>query len=178
MIAPRRWVRSALGVSGFALVAGSTVVAATDCQSYGCDAGFDSNPIVMFNEGSLYDKDGAPLSAPETPFYYETSAPDGEHLNFQGGARYCIYHKLGGRPFSVNLWVSFSRTGTSGGNEAPPAGNMAEVLKVTDQVIVVRNDSCGAYFLRVTASAPLQNSAAEPVATSSDSGEEDPCVVK
>ena len=56
----------------------------------------------------------------------------------------------------IEAWVSFSAKGVDGGNEARPAGNMFEVLDVDDTSIVVRNDSCGDYWLRVIASDPVK----------------------
>ncbi|HEU4533241.1 MAG TPA: hypothetical protein VFS00_03955, partial [Polyangiaceae bacterium] len=131
-----------------------------------------------FRGGTRYAADGAPADeAPggaRPPVLYETSAPDGEHLEFNGGARYCLFHGLGRRPFRVEPWVSFSRTGTSSGNEAKPAGNMLEVLHVDDCVIIVRNDSCGEYFLRVSASDPVSLDPAAPPAVC-DGVASDPC---
>ena len=119
--------------------------------------------MITFKGGIVYGIDGNGVSASNPAAFYETSTPDGEHLSFNGGTRYCLYHQLGRRPFSVEPWVSFSRYGTAQGNEAKPAGNMVEVLLVTDQVIVLRNDTCAEYYLRLIASDPVSS-----VATSSN----------
>src|SRR5215207_5826003 len=83
--------------------------AAGACSASDCRVGADSNPVVPFRGGVRYAADGAPPGEGVAPFYYETSPPDGEHLDFNGGARYCIQHGLGRRPFRVEPWVSFSR---------------------------------------------------------------------
>ena len=120
----------------------------------------DDNPLIPFQGGTVYSKEGQAVTSGAPANFYETSTPDGEHLSFNGGTRYCIYHRLGRRPFSVEPWLSFSRYGTSLGNEAKPAGNMVEVLRVTDQVIIVRNNSCSDYYLRMLASDPVSQAPA------------------
>ncbi|MCU0682514.1 MAG: hypothetical protein MUF34_09700 [Polyangiaceae bacterium] len=149
------------------------------CSASDCRVGYESNPLVPFRGGLRYAADGAPADemagGTRPPVYYETSTPAGEHLDFNGGARYCIYHGLGYRPFRVEPWVSFSSTGTTNGNEAKPAGNMLEVLHVDACVIIVRNDSCGEYYLRVAASDPiLSELGAAPAACDGAAG--DPCI--
>jgi hypothetical protein len=115
------------------------------CASQNCDTSPENNPPAEFRGGILYEDDQV----------YETSTPSGLHLNFGAGARYRIYHGLSGRPAVVQIWVSFSSTGVAGGNEAIPAGNMAEVVAVTDEYVEVRNDSCGEYWLRVVTADPV-----------------------
>jgi hypothetical protein len=139
--------------------------AAGACSASDCRVGPDSNPVVAFRGGVTYAADGAPAGEGRPAMYYETSTPDGEHIDFNGGSRFCIYHNLGRRPFHVEPWVSFKPTGVNGGNEAKPAGNMLEVLHVDECVIIVRNDSCGDYYLRVLASDPVTlDPAAAPAA--------------
>jgi hypothetical protein len=136
---PSSWVN--LAAVGLLLAAG--------CDSTTCDVAQESNPPSDFTGGNLVDSaDGFR--------FYETSAPDGQHLNYSAGSQYRIYHGLNGRPLLVQPWVSFSSNGTAGGNEAPPAGNMAEILEVTDKYILIRNDSCGDYWLRVVAAHPVK----------------------
>jgi hypothetical protein len=149
--------------------------AAGACSASDCRVGSDANPIVPFRGGVQYAADGAPPGEGRPAHYYETSGADGEHLDFSGGARFCIYHGLGRRPFRVEPWVSFSRYGISQGNEAKAAGNMLEILHVDACVIIVRNDSCGDYYLRMTASDPVTLDPAEPLATCDDPAV-DPCV--
>jgi hypothetical protein len=131
------------------LVAGvwAVLFCAPGCNPTVCDTDPASNPPADYRGGT---KHGEGESAA-----YETSGPDEAHLNYSAGAQYRIYHQLGGRPMSVELWVSFSATGIDGGNEAPPAGNMTEVNAVNDEYIQVRNNTCADYYLRVVASRPI-----------------------
>jgi hypothetical protein len=124
------------------------LLGAAGCEASTCDVSTESNPPADFRGGALVPTaDGAKV--------YETSAADGQHLNFSAGTQYRIFHQLGARPLLVQPWVSFSPTGVKGGNEAPPAGNMIEILDVNDEFIHVRNDSCGDYWLRVVAAHPV-----------------------
>lgn len=117
------------------------------CEASTCDVSPESNPPADYRGGGLVEtEDGAKI--------YETSAADGQHLNFSAGTQYRIYHQLGARPLLVQPWVSFSSTGIKGGNEAPPAGNMTEILDINDEFILIRNDSCGDYWLRLVAAHP------------------------
>jgi hypothetical protein len=117
------------------------------CEASTCDVSPESNPPADYRGGGLVEtQDGAKI--------YETSAADGQHLNFSAGTQYRIYHQLGTRPLLVQPWVSFSSTGVKGGNEAPPAGNMTEILDINDEFILIRNDSCGDYWLRLVAAHP------------------------
>lgn len=160
---------SAAAYGAFALAAAWALGA---CSASDCRVGYSSNPLVTFQGGDRYAADGTPIveGVEAEPFYYETSAPDAQHLPFGGGARYCIRHDLGRRPFLIEPWVSFKPTGTNGGNEAKPAGNMLEILHVNQCAIIVRNDSCGEYSLRLTASDPVGPS--EPC----DGSTFDPCL--
>lgn len=137
------------GLSELALpLFASLALLAAGCEQSGCDTSLDGNPPVDFRGGKLLtDAAGAKV--------YVTSLADGEHLNFAGGARYRIYHQLGGTPTLVQPWVSFSPTGTKGGNEAVPSGNMAEIIEINDQYVQVRNNTCGDYWLRLVASSPV-----------------------
>ncbi|KYF92011.1 hypothetical protein BE18_51150, partial [Sorangium cellulosum] len=83
---------------------------------------------------------------------YETSEPDGELLYFPGGMRYALKHGLGARPRWHQVYLSFESDGTRrGGTLAHAAGNQAEVTCVDDQHLIVMNDSCSEYWLRVVA---------------------------
>ncbi len=119
--------------------------ATTGCTTSNCDTSPEANPAADFRGGILHAEEKV----------YETSLPDGLHLNFGSGSRYRIHHRLGGRPAIIQIWVSFSSGGVSGGNEAMPAGNMAEILEANDEYVEVRNDSCGDYWLRVVLAAPV-----------------------
>ena len=118
------------------------------CDSLACNPSTDGNPPSDYHGGSVHCTAGGDR-------WYESSPPNGTHLNFYGGSQFKVFHGLGGRPGNVQLWVSFSQEGIDGGNEASPAGNMAEVLDVNDQFILVHNNSCANYWLRVVASDPV-----------------------
>lgn len=122
------------------------------CQDAGCDTAPDSNPPSDFKAGTTHTTPDGKV--------FESSAPNGQHIHFTAGTQVRVYHGLGGRPVSVGLWVSFSETGTASGNEAVPAGNMAEVLCVNAEYVLVRNNSCGDYWLRVVARDPVADATA------------------
>ncbi|MCC6648768.1 MAG: hypothetical protein IT374_24785 [Polyangiaceae bacterium] len=130
-----------------AATAATSLFGAAACNEMGCDTSPDSNPPADFRGGEVVTTSGGPV--------YRTSTAEGEHLNFAAGAQFRVHHQLGGVPQTVQLWVSFSAHGTTDGNEAQPAGNMAEVLCVNEDFILLRNDSCGEYWLRVVASDPV-----------------------
>ncbi len=139
---PRSWADLAL--TGALALAISLV---GGCDATSCDTAPESNPPSDFKDGQL-------VTSSDGTVVFQTSAPDGQHLNFSAGTQYRVYHRLEGRPLLVQPWVSFSSTGTKGGNEAVPAGNMTEILDVNDQFIQIRNNSCGDYWLRLVATHP------------------------
>lgn len=135
-----------LAAASFLALVGAGAVMTTGCDSSPCNTDPDANPAVDFHGGEVEGSgDG---------MVYETSPPDGSHLNFSAGTRYKIYHQLSGRPQIVQPWVSFSSNGTTTGNEAVPAGNMVEILEVNDQFVHLQNNSCADYWLRLVAAAP------------------------
>ncbi len=141
------WVYALGALVALAPIGATSLVASTGCDVSNCNTDPAVNPPA--------DYDGGTVSLSEGRKIFSTSAPDETHLNFNGGAQFRIFHKLGACPMHVEGWVSFSETGIKGGNEARPAGNMFEVLAVDDETITVRNDSCGDYWLRVVASDPV-----------------------
>ena len=144
------WRSSSYRCSALALVALLGVgQLSAGCATSNCDTDPANNPAAEFRGGTLY----------EDRKVYETSAPDGLHLNFGAGARYRIHHRLGGRPAVIQLWVSFSSVGVKDGtgNEALPSGNMAVIMEVNEEFVEVRNDTCGDYWLRVVLAAPVIN---------------------
>lgn len=139
-----------LRCTAFACVVATSLLAVVvlpSCKTSSCDTGPDSHPFEDYKEGKVYQLEGGPV--------YESSPPDSNLLAFGQGAQLRLYHQLGGRPLQVELWVSFSANGTNGGNLAQPAGNMAEITKLDDEVIEVVNSTCGDYYLRVVASEPV-----------------------
>ena len=109
-----------------------------------CDRSEAANPLTRFEGGEAVD--GVYMSSPW----------QGELLFFPGGMRYELSHRLGAEPRLVQPYVSFER----GGSDAGPTptlslavGNQAELVRIDDEVIVVRNNSCSDYWLLVVASA-------------------------
>ncbi|RYE93754.1 MAG: hypothetical protein EOO75_03670 [Myxococcales bacterium] len=133
--------------------AGATVLTATGCETSQCNVSVEANPAADFRGGLVLYRPGD--EDKQDPIYV-SSSPGGDHLNFNAGAQYRIFHGLGACPMHIEGWVSFSRTGVDGGNEARPAGNMFEVVDVNDESFTVRNDTCGDYWLRVVASDPVK----------------------
>jgi hypothetical protein len=82
---------------------------------------------------------------------WESSPIDGPFLPFEGGSTYHLQHKLGVRPYDYSITLSFSERPEVNGNggEAPSAGNLALVLRTSDDEIVVKSDTCASYFIRV-----------------------------
>jgi hypothetical protein len=117
------------------------------CEGSPCSPDPSAFPAVDFRGGEVHQR-------PSGELVYETSTASGEHLNFSSGAQYRIHHGLGGKPMLVQPWVSFSSSGVDGGNEAVPAGNMVEILEVTDDYVTVFNESCGDYWLRMVIGFP------------------------
>jgi hypothetical protein len=117
-------------------------------------------PAIVFQGGVVYDLNGSPVQGVEKPWSYESSAPDGQYIEFSAGKRLCIAHGLRGRPLAIEPWVSFDKEGTKTDNTALASGNMAEIYKVTDRAIWVHNNTCGNYFLRLVAHSPVQPSTA------------------
>jgi hypothetical protein len=118
------------------------------CDSLACDLDPNDNKPADYNGGTVYHpNDGGPV--------YESSPDYGQFLNFSEGSQIRVHHQLGSRPLDIKLWVSFSPDGTKSGDEAPPAGNMTEVECVDDDEILIRNNSCADYWLRVEASEPV-----------------------
>ena len=116
---------------------------ATGCSSLGpCDRSDDSNPPDLYDGGTV--EDGSYMSSPWT----------GPFLSFAGGQRYELRHGLGCLPRFLACWASFSSTGISSGSIAPPAGNMCVVQEITDERIVIKNDTCSDMYVLVTAWSP------------------------
>ncbi|WP_437937971.1 hypothetical protein [Sorangium sp. So ce341] len=123
-----------------ACAVGAAAALAAGCAPSRCDRSASANPPVEFTEAT-------PAGG-----IYETSAPDGELLYFPGGMRYALKHGLGARPRWHQVYLSFESDGTRrGGTLAHAAGNQAEVTCVDDQHLIVMNDSCSEYWLRVVA---------------------------
>ncbi|WP_437609546.1 hypothetical protein WMF20_00085 [Sorangium sp. So ce834] len=121
-----------------ACAVGAAAALVAGCAPSRCDRSESANPPVEFTEAT-------PAGG-----IYETSAPDGELLYFPGGMRYALKHGLGARPRWWQVYLSFESDGTRrGGTLAHAAGNQAEVTCADDEHLIVMNDSCSEYWLRV-----------------------------
>jgi hypothetical protein len=129
-----------------ALLAGCGVTDAIGPTS--CDRSVETNMPVLYTEGSV---DGG---------IYMTSSWDGDPLevpggllDFPGGKRYRIEHRLGAVPRFFQAYLSFNQYGIQDGTVALASGNQVEVDRVTCNSIDVINGSCVDYWLLFVASA-------------------------
>jgi len=103
--------------------------------------------------------------------HYATSGPEGPFLPFEGETYLHIRHGLGMQPQNIQVMLSFEEhpqvPGAGGYSFA--AGNQAAILRQDKDEITIRNSSCAAYWIRVTAEASGDDSdAASPVDASGD----------
>jgi len=86
-----------------------------------------------------------------TDLVFETSPIDGPFIPFEGAAEYHIQHGLGFKPYQVDITLSFSQYPEIFGNggSAPSAGNESLILSTDDQEVVIKNDTCADYWMRV-----------------------------
>jgi hypothetical protein len=138
-----RLFRSSLGfmlcLSPFAVVSelgvGSTL---------GCSNCPPARPPERFKGGYVH-----------TDGFYETSQVRAEMLPFPAGSAYEIEHQLGLTPVSVLPYISFvARPYESGDDVTLASGNLTLIEGWDERVIVVRNDTCSDFYIRVVAEAP------------------------
>jgi hypothetical protein len=121
---------------------------ATACGTT-CDRG-DVNEQIRF-EGGNVNPSGT---------VYETSGWDGPLLHFPTGRRYELVHHLRSLPEFVNTYVAFEERPE---NLSESAGNQVVIERVDDVAVVVRNDTCAEFFLRVVAGTSGETLDAGPV---------------
>jgi len=111
-----------------------------------CDTTDAANPPQRFEGGTV--------TGTET-LYYTTSDWRTGLLPFPGGKRYELVHHLGFAPTHVSVYVSFAEQ-----NEplTPCSGNTCVLQAVRDDAIIVKNDTCSEFWIRVVASGPSPNS--------------------
>ncbi len=102
-----------------------------------CDRSNDGNPPIVFREGR------------STGAEFETAPPGGPHLFFPGGRRYALVHGLTPPPTlgTVSIALAFAEDGST----SPASGNEVVVQEVTDEHVVVKNDTCADFYLYVHA---------------------------
>jgi hypothetical protein len=99
-------------------------------------------------------------STDATGSVYESAPWNGNYLLFRPQKRYQLFHGLRGTPSVVQAWLGFSSAplgGAGRGNISEGAGNEAIVEAVNDQFVVLRNDTCETFYLRVVASNPVES---------------------
>ncbi|GAC1576400.1 MAG: hypothetical protein NVS3B20_25260 [Polyangiales bacterium] len=119
-------------------------------------AAITATPLVLSGCGapcSTFDKyySGGTVRRSDALVIYESSPVGGPFLAFGGGATYHIRHGMKITPQSFTIQLSFSEYPfqDGAGGFAPSAGNQTVILQATDQEVVVKNDSCATYYLRV-----------------------------
>lgn len=133
------------------LFASAVVVGLFSCESE-CNRGADGD-AVQYRQGTTADS------------FYETSPFSGPLLDFPTGAKWEIFHDLGAIPWGLDAFVAFSECPTTepcGNMEGDDtgltlaAGNAVTFHSVTAESVIVRNDTCADFFLRVQLSVPAQ----------------------
>ena len=116
----------------------------------GCfDCHVDGTPIQIRPVPG--DQDGPLVSEDRT--FYMSSRWGGKLLHFPGGRRYVFYHGLKAAPESIGTYLAFSaNTFQENGSASESAGNQALIECVTDKYIVVTNDTCAGFWVRLVAS--------------------------
>jgi hypothetical protein len=112
----------------------------------GCDTGCE------VGEGPPVEFHGGEVSAAGT--FYQTSDWDGPLLYFPSDRRFEIFHGLGTKDLAVTIDLAFDAHGSPEDHGvAPSAGNQAVIEGVDERRIVVHNDVCSQFYLRLTAQA-------------------------
>lgn len=131
-----------------ALFASLCIVLSSALSGAGCqDCDTTVGDPVDFDEGS---------TSPDR-LHYESTPVDGEWLHFPPGRSYALEHDLRAGSINVKSYVTFPDNDGAGKNPssfAESAGNQViyEPAKASDaRHIVIRNDTCAEYFVRVVA---------------------------
>lgn len=130
-----------------------------------CDRSLAGNPAVLYRDGIKADG------------WYQTTDWYGENqstldgggrpgwLLWKGGQHYALEHDLGCVPTMITGYLSFSEQGLGGDQagfpsaaDAAPVSNASiasgddfAILEVTDHQLIVANQTCSEFFLRVVA---------------------------
>jgi hypothetical protein len=146
------WAR---GVSVFVVSALATACLGEECDRHRGD------PLEFRGGNTLGDDQ-----------YYETGSLDQPFLHFPAGRSYALVHGLHQAPSEFHAYLAFAECPLSkserrpgapprcapidaesgGGGFSEGAGNEAIFEVRDDRVIVVRNDTCAEFYLRVVAS--------------------------
>ncbi len=114
---------------------------ALGCDSFptSCDRDLADNPPIHYLGGTVVNG------------VYQSSSFDGPLLDFPGGIRYLLFHKLGKKPGWIDSYLSFSESGEHDGTIAQSAGNQVEIEAQDDETILLTNGACAEYWLVVRA---------------------------
>ena len=133
------WARSAVA----AAIGATAVLALTGCGGFGPETcSRPDNEVPRDYKGGTVDNG-----------VYMSADWDGEWLHFFGGAHYRIFHQLGERPRSFQVYLSFERFGLRDATVAHAAGNQAEIKEIDVTSVRLLNGSCADYWLMFVASA-------------------------
>lgn len=127
-----RWALSVVVV----VVAIAVGVAVPGCGA-ACDRKNESNPPIPFREGTSNGTE------------YETASAGGPHLFFPGGRRYALVHGLTPPPTAgtISIRLAFAEDGSL----ADTAGNQVVIQEITEEHVLVKNDTCADFYLYVHA---------------------------
>jgi hypothetical protein len=146
-----------------ALFGGAIAIACAGCPNGNplglgptiCDRSIGSNPARNYCGGTTYD--GVYETTPWSGF--DKNKVPITWLPWRGGQHYTLLHGLGCVPTDINAYLAFSEKGLSVETDAGPAdvtsnasGDSFGIIEVDNERIVIGNDSCVDFFIRVTAS--------------------------
>jgi hypothetical protein len=107
-----------------------------------CVSGQESGPTIRF-EGGL-----------RTDGVYQSSDWTGPLLPYPAGRRYDIVHGLGVTPRLVQIYLAGSSKGVNDGTVSLGGGDSSTIELVTEEIVRIHNNTCGSFFVLVSAVAP------------------------
>jgi hypothetical protein len=125
--------------AAIAMGAGLVVFGSPACGP-ACNTTDAANPAERYEGGAV--------TGGQNPYYVSSDWAAGL-LHFPGGKRYELVHHLGFKPAEVSVYVSF---GENDEPVTPCSGNTCVIQAVKDDVIIVKNDTCSEFWVRVVAS--------------------------
>jgi len=103
----------------------------------GCGCGRESGRTIVYADGTAVDGE------------YQSSPVEGPWLHFPGGRRYQLVHHLGATPSRYEAYLGFEEWPA---DSTTGSGNGARFHEINDEYLVVENDTCASFYLRVVAS--------------------------
>lgn len=82
---------------------------------------------------------------------WESSPPSGPFLPFDGETRFHFVHALGAVPVRTDVEIAFTEypEAPGGGGSVDATGDLAKKLLQNAQEVVVENNTCGNFYVRV-----------------------------